>query len=147
MFSEGLEVSEKLRAISYKFAKPVISAVQSNSEGMNNENIGMEHISQSRGVAFTADFLMALYQTTESRESGLIMGRILKNRLGGMVGKTISFELDPESLNLYDKTFDSDIPDSEPSDGQMKGILKSLSTDDQSQVNSSNHPLNDIDDI
>lgn len=149
MFSEGLEVSEKLRAISYKFAKPVISAVQSNSEGMNNENIGMEHISQSRGVAFTADFLMALYQTAESRENGLIMGRILKNRLGGMVGKTITFELNPESLNLYDKTFDSDIPDAEPSDGQMSGVLKSLASVGKSSDADPNqvvtHPVDDID--
>lgn len=143
MFSEGLEVSEKLRAISYKFEKPVISAVQSNSEGMNNENIGMEHISQSRGVAFTADFLMALYQTTESRENGLIMGRILKNRLGGMVGKTVSFKLDPESLNMYDMSFNDDIPDAEPSDGQMKGVLKSLSNANQIS-DQATHPVDDI---
>lgn len=153
MFSEGLEVSEKLRAISYKFAKPVISAVQSNSEGMNNENIGMEHISQSRGVAFTADFLIALYQTAESRENGLIMGRILKNRLGGMVGKTIAFELDPESLNLYDKTLRDDIPDSEPSDSSMSGVLKSLSLSggDGSSggvgQNDAVHPADDIADL
>jgi len=126
MFSEGLEVSEKLRAISYKFTKPVVSAVQSNSEGMNNENIGMEHISQSRGVAFTADFLMALYQSNENRENGMISARLLKNRLGGRVGKTMMFKLDCESLNLGDTTFDQDIPDQEPADQNLKEVMSSL---------------------
>lgn len=61
MFMDGLEVSEKLRALSYIVGCPVISAVQCNSEGMNNKNVGMENISQSRGIAHTADFLMALF--------------------------------------------------------------------------------------
>lgn len=145
MFSEGLEVSEKLRAISYKFLKPVISAVQSNSEGMNNENIGMEHISQSRGVAFTADFLIALYQTAESRENGLIIGRILKNRLGGMVGKTITFQLDAESLNLADKSFNDDLPNSVPSDSRLSNVINSLTNANSESPNSIvNHPVDDI---
>ena len=61
MFKDGLEVSERLRAISYMFNVPVVSACQVNTEGMNNENVGMENLSQSRGVAFTTDFLMALF--------------------------------------------------------------------------------------
>lgn len=123
MFSEGLEVSEKLRAISYKFLKPVISAVQANSEGMNNEDIGMEHISQSRGVAFTADFLIALYQSNDSRERGEISGRLLKNRLGGRVGKVLTFGLDADSLCLTDKSCNDDIPEAEPADPALKGVM------------------------
>jgi len=61
MFKDGLAVSEKLRALSYMFKCPVISAVQSNTEGMNSETIGMENISESRGIAHTADFIAALY--------------------------------------------------------------------------------------
>ena len=100
MYQGALEVSEKLRALSYKFNVPVVSAVQANSEGMNNENIGMEHISESRGIA--------LYQMPEDRENGRINGRILKNRLGGQVGKLMSMKLDAETLTLADITFDSD---------------------------------------
>lgn len=143
MFSEGLEVSEKLRALSYKWSCPVISAVQSNSEGMNNENIGMEHISQSRGVAFTADFLMALYQGDKDRENGMISARLLKNRLGGRVGKVMTFKLNPESLKLKDNLCDDDIPDVDPADDQMGGVLRSLSQDTKSDQ-SPNHPLDDI---
>lgn len=109
MFIDGKEVSEKLRAISYEMKCPVISAIQTNRDGMNNENAGMENISQSSGIAFTADFLMSLFQTPEDREQGFIRGRILKNRLGGMVGKTLQFALDVHSLTLKDITCNADI--------------------------------------
>jgi replicative DNA helicase len=104
MFVDGLDVSEKLRAISYDMKCPVISAIQTNREGMNNENVGMQNISQSSGIAFTADFLMSLYQTEDDRSAGQICGRILKNRLGGMIGQTLTFEVNPHSLVLEDKT-------------------------------------------
>ena len=102
MFIDGLDVSEKLRAISYEFKVPVISAIQTNREGMNNAEVGMENISQSSGIAFTADFLLSLFRTEEDRMHGMIMGRILKNRLGGQVGKTVAFTLDENNLVLSD---------------------------------------------
>lgn len=102
MFVDGLDVSEKLRAISYEFKVPVISAIQTNREGMNNAEVGMENISQSSGIAFTADFLLSLFRTEEDRMHGMIMGRILKNRLGGQVGKTVAFTLDESNLILAD---------------------------------------------
>ena len=102
MFVDGLDVSEKLRAISYEFKVPVISAIQTNREGMNNAAAGMENISQSSGIAFTADFLLSLFRTEEDRQQGMIIGRILKNRLGGQVGKTVAFTLNESNLVLED---------------------------------------------
>jgi hypothetical protein len=126
MFIDGLEVSEKLRAISYEMHCPVISAIQTNTEGMNNADVGMQNISQSRGIAFTADFLMALFQTQEDREGGYIRARILKNRLGGMVGKVLQFSLDPHSLLLSDITYNPDEVD-DVADDTMQSTLNSAS--------------------
>ena len=120
LFIDGLDVSEKLRAISYEFKVPVISAIQTNREGMNNADAGMENISQSSGIAFTADFLLSLYRTEEDRMHGMIMGRILKNRLGGMVGKSVAFTLDESNLVLEDTQPRSD--DDDADDG-ITGIL------------------------
>jgi hypothetical protein len=61
MYKDGLSVSEELRALSYKYKVPFLSAVQSNSEGMANESIDMQHVSESRGIVHTADFLSAIY--------------------------------------------------------------------------------------
>lgn len=60
MYKDGLSVSEELRALSYQFKVPIISAVQSNSEGMNSDTIDMQNVAESRGIVHTADFLAAL---------------------------------------------------------------------------------------
>lgn len=128
MFTDGLEVSEKLRALSYKYLCPVISATQVNTAGMNNEDAGMENISQSRGIAHTADFISVLFQRPEDRESGIINMRILKNRLGGQVGKVIPFSMNPENLVLTDISFDKagDSPDQIESTNEADSLIKNL---------------------
>lgn len=105
MYQDVMDVAEKLRAISYIYEVPVITATQANTEGMNNENIGMEHVSESRGIAHTVDFLAGLYQMDEDRDNGIINMRLIKNRLGGYVGKVIPFKLNSESLVLKDETY------------------------------------------
>ena len=106
MYSGIMEVVEKLRTLSYKFNVPVITATQANRQGMNNENISMEHVSESGGIAHTVDFLGGLYQMDEDREHGIINMRVIKNRLGGSVGKVIPFSMNPENLVLKDRTGD-----------------------------------------
>lgn len=126
MYKDGLSTSEELRALSYKYKVPVISAVQSNSEGMANESIDMQHVSESRGIVHTADFLSALYQREEDRENGIICMRILKNRLGGRVGKLSSFKLDPDTLVVTDITFDSNIAGDAEEESALSKMLKNL---------------------
>lgn len=127
MFKDGLEVSEKLRALSYKFECPVITATQVNTEGMNNENVDMQNISESRGIAHTADFIGGLYQMPEDRENGIINMRILKNRLGGMVGKISNFQLNSETLILTDISFDPNNQISQALNNPANNVIKNLS--------------------
>lgn len=126
MYKDGLAVSEELRALSYMFKVPVISAVQSNTEGMNNEAIDMQNVAESRGIPHTADFMAALSQRQEDRASGIINMRILKNRLGGQVGKLCTFKLDPETLNLADITFDNNAM--EDDDSEASEIIRNVSS-------------------
>jgi hypothetical protein len=102
-------VSREMRALTYKWNVPICTATQANTQGYNSEDIGMENISESRGIAHTADFIMALYQTDEDREAGVIKGAVLKNRLGGYIGKRIPLKLDPFSLRLTDTTDQIDV--------------------------------------
>jgi hypothetical protein len=102
MFKGGLEVSEKFRALSYKFEVPIITAAQVNTEGMNNANVGMEHISESRGISHTCDFIGGLFKPENSVQSDLICCKVLKNRLGGEVGRVVPFKLHPTTLVLTD---------------------------------------------
>jgi len=99
MYQEGIRVSEQLRELSYKFEAPVITAVQTNTEGMDTTELGMKNISQSRGIAHTADFIMAIY----ADDNGDIKGKIIKNRLGALpVGQSIGFRRDSGTLRMND---------------------------------------------
>lgn len=100
MFEEGLKVSEQLRALSYKWEAPVLTAVQINTEGMQNKNgPEMENISQSRGIAHTADFMMGIYRDKDNPDE--ILGKIIKSRLGKANGQ-MKFNRDDETLLMSD---------------------------------------------
>lgn len=126
MFKDGLAVSEELRALSYKFNCPVISAVQCNTEGMASAEIDMQNVSESRGIVHTVDALFALYQLDEERENGIINLKVVKNRLGGKVGKHACFKLDSETLTLADLTFDNKFS-IENENSEIGNITKNLS--------------------
>lgn len=102
LYLEGMAASEELRALSYKYEIPVISAVQINTAGMNNEDVGMQHVSNSKGIVMTCDYLHILTQSEEDQKNGVIRAKIVKNRLGGEVGRRIPFKLDPKTLVLTD---------------------------------------------
>lgn len=80
-------ICEQVRAMSYIFSCPVISAVQLGRSMFGKENPGMEGIAESIGVAATADVIMSIFQTEEDMEMGLIRLGMMKNRFGprGMV--------------------------------------------------------------
>jgi replicative DNA helicase len=125
MFRDGLTVSEELRALSYKFNCPVVSAVQCNTEGMASAEIDMQNVSESRGIVHTVDALFALYQLDEDRENGIINLKVIKNRLGGKVGKHAVFKLDAETLALADITFDNNFS-IDTNNSELGNIMKNL---------------------
>ena len=100
MFEEGLKVSEQLRALSYKWEAPVLTAVQINTEGMQNKNgPEMENISQSRGIAHTADFMFGIYRNEDTSDE--IQGKIIKSRLG-KANQKMKFKRDDNTLLMTD---------------------------------------------
>lgn len=112
MYKDGQMVSEELRSLSYLFKVPVISAVQCNSEGMNNATIDMQNVAESKAIVHTVDFLAVLTRTPDDRELGKINMRILKNRFGGQIGAVCSFRMDNDTLEVADTSYDNDIESS-----------------------------------
>ena len=100
MYQEGLKVSEQLRALSYRWKAPVLTAVQVNREGMNsNDGPNMENISQSAGIAHTADFMFGIHRD----DAGNIQGKIIKSRLGPATGtEKVTFRRDDHTLRMID---------------------------------------------
>lgn len=101
-------VTENIRAMSYFFECPVITATQLNRSGFDSENPGLDTISESIGTAATADVIMGLWQLDEDRELGVIKMSMMKNRYGPNFG-CISMAIDYPTLTLSeDNTLNAD---------------------------------------
>lgn len=94
MYEDGSVVSKELRAISYKYEIPVITAVQCNSSGFDTADIGMANIAESRAIAHNADFIGGLYQTEDEQADGIFHMKILKNRFGDKTSLKFNFNKD-----------------------------------------------------
>jgi len=80
-------ICEEVRAMTYTFKCPAISALQLNREMYGKSAPGMEGISESIGTAHVSDVLISIFQSEEDQELGIIKLGMMKNRYGprGMV--------------------------------------------------------------
>ena len=93
-------ISEQLRALSYEFQCPVITATQLNRTGYSGAGSssqaqvydqrgpGMSSVSESYGTGATADAVVGLFRTDQDKEDNAIHVNIMKNRFGNNHGVT-----------------------------------------------------------
>jgi replicative DNA helicase len=93
------EIAEQLRALSFKYNIPFVSATQIQRQGFNTTSPGMESIAESIGLAATADVICSIWQSEEDRELGTINMGMQKNRFGPNFGHG-SFKCNYETLTL-----------------------------------------------
>lgn len=92
-------ITEQCRAMSYIFDCPVISATQLNRSGFDQENPDLNTISESIGLAATADVIVSIYQNDEDRELNIIRLGMMKNRYGPR-GHTQPMRIDYTTLTI-----------------------------------------------
>lgn len=92
-------VTEQVRAMSYTFNCPIISATQLNRSGFNSDNPELATISESIGLAATADVIVSIFQNEEDREIGVIRLGMMKNRYG-IRGHTQAMRIDYPTLTV-----------------------------------------------
>lgn len=92
-------VTEQCRAMSYIFNCPIISATQLNRSGFDQENPDLNTISESIGLAATADVIVSIYQNDEDRELSIIRLGMMKNRYGPR-GHTQPMRIDYPTLTI-----------------------------------------------
>jgi replicative DNA helicase len=118
---------EDVRALSYAFGCPVITATQLGRTAIGKENPGLETTSESIGTAATADVQIAIYSNENDREIGMVYLGIQRNRYGANFG-TKALKVDWDTLYL--EQFEEDNSDSEdvPTDmvSDAEGSLKSF---------------------
>lgn len=102
---------EQLRALTYEFSCPLITATQLNRSGYSISEPGMNTISESIGLAQTADVIMSIWQEDTDRELGVIRMGTMKNRFGAAFGNCL-MRIDYSTLTI---TEDEHINDTEAS--------------------------------
>jgi len=92
-------VTEKVRAMSYIFECPIISATQLNRSGFDQDNPDLATISESIGLAATADVILSIFQNDEDRDLGIIRLGMMKNRYGPR-GMTKAMRIEYDTLTI-----------------------------------------------
>jgi len=91
--------AEQVRALSYTYSCPIVTATQINRSGINDHNPGVEHISESIGLAATADCIMSIWQDEGDVDLGVIRLGMVKNRYGQNFG-SCTMAIDYSTLTL-----------------------------------------------
>ena len=94
-------ISEQVRAMSYTFECPIITATQVNRTGYGNttNGPGLEAIGESYGLGATSDVIVSIWRTEEDEEDDALHIGIIKNRFGSNTGST-RVSIDYNTLTL-----------------------------------------------
>lgn len=95
-------ITEQVRALSYVFSAPLISATQLNRSGFGGKKPGIDTVSESIGLAATADVIVPIFQSDEDRELNIIRYCMGKNRYGPK-GLAYAMRIDYNTLIISDQ--------------------------------------------
>lgn len=95
--------TEELRALSYTFECPIITATQLNRQGYNEINPGLDTVGESYGLAATADAIFSIWREEEDVDLGILRLGVMKNRFGENYG-SMMMEIDYDTLTLKEST-------------------------------------------
>lgn len=111
-------ISEELRAFAVRNECVVVSAIQTNREGIDSSSISLRNIADSVGVAATADFILGIISLEEQAEQDSALCIQLKNRYSSIYGENHKFYLGYSREKS--QFFDIDQP--EGTDSNKKGV-------------------------
>lgn len=81
-------VAEELRGVGMEFDVTIISPTQTNRQGMNAADYDLTEISESAGIAMTADLIFGFISTPELEQLNQMRVKQLKNRWGDLNAPT-----------------------------------------------------------
>ena len=98
-YEKGKNICEQVRALSYIYKCPIISAVQIQRSAYDGEP-GLDSVAESIAIVNTADAIMSIFQNEEDKEMGVIRLGMIKSRFGS-TGMVQTMRIDYPTLSLY----------------------------------------------
>lgn len=96
-------IAEEIRGLAVEHDVAMITATQSNRDAYGSSDVTLQNTSDSIGVPFTADLMLAIIATEELEEMGQVMIKQLKNRYGDLnYYKRFVLGVDKSKMRLFD---------------------------------------------
>ena len=99
LYADGKAVAEHVRALSYPFMCPFLSAAQLNRAGYDTANPGLKTMGESMAIPHTADAMLSLWCSEAEKELGILNMGMMKSRFGPNFGKQ-AFKIDYDTLAI-----------------------------------------------
>jgi replicative DNA helicase len=114
-------IAEELRGLAVENNLPIITATQTNRQGMGSSDIELTDTSESVGLPFTVDLMLAVMSNEELDGLGQLLFKQLKNRFGDLnFMRRFVVGVDKPKMRLFDL-----------GDKATDGLVKTLKDDDQ----------------
>lgn len=120
------QITEGIRALSYDFECPIISATQATRAAVSSPNPDLDKTSESMGLSHTVDAQFSIWCEESDIEMGIIHMGIVKNRFGPRQCQT-HLNIDYPTLSLTE-------PDELILENSVKAKMPNLSTDLNSNI-------------
>lgn len=120
-------ITEGMRALSYEFNCPIISATQANRQAVDQPQPDLGKTSESMGLAHTVDVMMNIWTQEGDSDLGIIHMGIEKNRFGPRQVYT--------HLNIDYPTLALTEPEDSVQENSIKGVAPRLTTNLDDEVN------------
>ncbi len=98
--------TEQVRALSYQFNCPILTATQLNRSGYDKSDPNLDTIGESMGLAMGADAIFSVFQNEEDRDLDIIRMGVMKNRFGPNHG-TSEFSIHYPTLTISNGDIDN----------------------------------------
>ena len=116
-YSEIKRITEEVRGLSVELGLPIVSAIQTNRNGMGKDELELSNASDSVGTVFTADLVVSVTQSDTLREAGRYLWTLIKNRYGENK-RSIPIEVNYPKMRLSD--VDDDRQNKEPKEDKRR---------------------------
>jgi archaellum biogenesis ATPase FlaH len=138
-YERGKMVCEEIRALSDRFKCPILTAAQANRSGYGQNNVDMDNIADSMGIAHTADLIISLAQPEELKENSQIKFEVIKSRISRKGSKGI-VDVDYDRMKFIDE---GEKGDNEASDAIEEGLnsIKKKKDDDNDNKPKNNNDI------
>jgi len=95
------KVAEELRGIAVEEDVVMITATQTNRDGISGDEVALDKVSESAGLPHTTDFFCGIFQTEQQREQGIFILKVLKNRFSGYVNYKVAMGVNYNFMRFF----------------------------------------------